>query len=103
MASDWMSLIRESLEYLEDTPEIDTIGGCLMLDTFRGTISTRLDCIGSDTCIALTNVVHFRKTITCITDGTFCEWQSVARGQKTQGKIYTALKGNSVVILVFQK
>jgi len=36
MASDWMSLIRESLEYLEDTPEIDTIGGCLILDTFEG-------------------------------------------------------------------
>lgn len=51
MRNDCISLIRESLEYLEDTPEIDTVGGCLMLDTFEGRY--QLDWIALDTYIAL--------------------------------------------------
>lgn len=67
MASDCILLIRESLEYLEDTPEIDTVGGCLMLHTFEGRY--QLDWIALDWIHVLhSNVVHFRKTITsCIT------------------------------------
>lgn len=72
MASDWISLIRESLEdtlgiYLEDTPEIDTVSRCLMLDTFERRY--QLDWIALDWIHVLhSNVVHFRKTITsCVT------------------------------------
>lgn len=76
MASDWMSLIRESLEYLENTPEIDTVGGCLILDTFEERY--QLDWIALDWIHILHSRSSFPENNNQLPDRTFCEWQSVA-------------------------